>query len=33
MEVMVMFGVYLLGFMAIFLACDFCLKFIKFIRR
>jgi hypothetical protein len=33
MEVMFMFGIYLLGFMVVFLACEFGLKVIKLIRR
>jgi hypothetical protein len=33
MEVMFMFGVYLLGFMAVVLSCEFVMKFIKLIRR
>jgi hypothetical protein len=33
MEVMFMFGLCLLGFMSIVLACEFVMKFIKLIRR
>jgi hypothetical protein len=33
MEIMFMFGLCLLGFMLIVLACEFVMKFIKFIGR